>query len=42
VFGELGDKAKTKKEFEKILADTTRNPNFSETVKDYGKKYGLI
>ena len=42
VFGELGDKEKAKKEFDKIVADTTRNPNFLETVKDYGKKYGLI
>jgi len=42
VFGELGHKDRAKKEFEKIVADTTRNPNFLETVKVYGKKYGLI
>jgi hypothetical protein len=42
VFGELGDKERAKKEFEKIVADTTRNPSFLGTVKEYGKKYGLI
>jgi hypothetical protein len=42
VFGELGDKEKAKREFEKIATDTTRSPNFLGTVKDFGRKYGLI
>jgi hypothetical protein len=41
VFGELGDKEKTEKEFRRLVSET-RNPNFLGTVKDYGKKYGLI
>ena len=42
VFGELGDKEKAKREFERLITNTTRNPGFLETVKEYGKKYGLI
>jgi hypothetical protein len=42
VFGELGHKDKASKEFQKIIADTTRNPNFLTNVKEYGKKYGLV
>jgi hypothetical protein len=42
IFGELGHKEKAKIEFEEIAADTTRNPNFLLTLKEYGKKYGLI
>ena len=42
VFGELGEKAKAKREFEKLITETTRNPGFLETLKEYGKKYGLI
>jgi hypothetical protein len=42
VFGELGEKEKAKKEFELMLTEATRNPNFLVTLKEYGKKYGLI
>ena len=42
VFGELGDKAKAKKEFQRLVNETKRNPAFLGTIKDYGKKYGLI
>jgi hypothetical protein len=42
VFGELGHKEKAKREFERLITETTRNPGFLETVKGYGKKYGLI
>jgi len=42
VFGELGDKEKVKREFEKLITETTKNASFLETVKGYGKKYGLI
>lgn len=41
-FGELGEKEKAKMEFEKIIADTLRNPNFLEIIKEYGKKYGIM
>jgi hypothetical protein len=42
VFGELGHKERAKIEFEKLVAETTRNPGFLVTLKEYGKKYGLI
>lgn len=42
VFGELGDMEKAKREFEKLITNTIRNPGFLETVNEYGKKYGLI
>lgn len=41
VFGELGDREKTKIEFQRLLSETT-NPNFLGTVEEYGKKYGVI
>lgn len=42
VFGELGYKEKAIMEFQNIIANTTRNPDFLATIKEYGKKYGLI
>jgi hypothetical protein len=38
VFGELGDKEKAKREFERLISETTRNPGFLETVKECVKK----
>ncbi len=41
VFGELGEIEKTKKEFLRLVSET-RNPSFLGTVKEYGKKYGIV
>lgn len=41
VFGELGDKEKTKKEFLRLVSET-RNPSFLRTVEEYGKKYEVV
>lgn len=42
VFGELGELTKAKEEFDRIVSDATRNPAFLQTVRDYGKKYGIL
>lgn len=42
VFGELGQKEKAQKEFGRLLSESTRNPGFQDTLKEYAKKYGLV
>ena len=42
VFGELGDKVKAKREFERLMEETTRNPAFLGTIKEYGNRYELM
>jgi len=42
IFGEFGHKEKARREFETLIATTTRNPGFLNTLKMHGRKYGLL